>query len=334
MAEKIKAMEYLKPNTCDFEISRITLGTWAIGGWMWGGTDEMDSINTVVKAIDKGVTTIDTAAVYGFGKSEELVGKGIKKYGKRQDVVLATKGGLEWDDNGKIRRNSTPERLKKEVDDSLRRLGTDYIDIYQIHWPDHDTDFAETANTLLTLQKEGKIRAIGVSNFSPDQMDEFRNSAPIHFCQPPYNLFEREIEADVKPYCQENDIALLTYGALCRGLLTGKMSENSTFEGDDLRQHDPKFKGKRYKEYLAAVKELQNFAKEQHNKGIIALAVRWILDKGVESAIWGARRPGQVDNVDEVMNWHLSKDDLKQIDEILQATISDPVGPEFMAPPA
>ena len=327
-------MECLKPNNCDFEISRITLGTWAIGGWMWGGTDEKASIDTVVTAIDNGVTTIDTAAVYGFGKSEELVGKGVNEYGSRQDLIIATKGGLEWDDKGKIRRNSSPQRLRKEVEDSLSRLGTEYIDIYQIHWPDHDTDFAETANTLLALQKEGKIRAIGVSNFSPGQMDEFRQTAPIHFCQPPYNLFEREIEADVKPYCHDNNIAMLTYVALCRGLLTGKMDENTNFEGDDLRKADPKFKGERYQEYLEAVNQLSTFAQEQHNKDIIALAVRWILDKGVESAIWGARRPDQVQNINETMGWHLTDQDLQQIDEILHKTIRDPVGPEFMAPPA
>ncbi len=327
-------MEYLKPVNCDFEISRITLGTWAIGGWMWGGNDEKESVDTVVKAIDEGVTTIDTAAIYGHGKSEELVGKGIKKYGNRHEVILATKCGLEWDDKGKIRRNSSRERLKKEIEDSLRRLDTDYIDIYQIHWPDHNTSFSETAETLLELQKAGKIRAIGVSNFSPDQMEEFREHAPIHFCQPPYNIFEREIENDVKPYCKENNIALLTYGALCRGLLTGKMTENTTFEGDDLRQMDPKFKGVRYQEYLEAVRQLQNFANESYHKGIIPFAVRWILDKGIESAIWGARRPDQIEGVNEAMDWHLSDEALEKIEQILDTTLSKPVGPEFMAPPA
>lgn len=327
-------MEYLKPSNCDFEISRITLGTWAIGGWMWGGTDEKQSIDTVKHAIDNGVNTIDTAAVYGFGKSEELVGQGVQKAAKRDEVILATKCGLEWDEKGKIRRNSSAERIRKEVEDSLRRMNTDYIDIYQIHWPDHNTDYAETADTMKTLMKEGKIRAIGVSNFSPEQMDTFRETAPIHFCQPPYNLFERSIENDVKPYCHNNNIALLTYGALCRGLLTGKMGSNSNFEGDDLRNFDPKFKGERYQQYLEAVNQLEYFVKDHYHKALIPFAVRWILDKGVESAIWGARRPDQVKHVNEATNWQLSEEAFQQIDNILTNTLEDPVGPEFMAPPA
>ena len=325
-------MEYTQPKDCNFKISRITLGTWAIGGWMWGGTDEKDSVNTVVKAIDQGITTIDTAPVYGFGKSEKLVGKGIKKYGKREDVILATKCGLEWTDQGKVFRNSDPEKIKKETEDSLKRLQTDYIDIMQVHWPDHNTPFAVTADALLELKKEGKIRAIGVSNFSPEQMDEFRKTAPIHFCQPPYNLFERGIESDIKPYCHENEIALLTYGALCRGLLTGKMHENTTFEGDDLRRKDPKFQGDRFKQYLNAVTELEKYAGEYHKKDIISLAVRWILDKSVESAIWGARKPEQV-AVKNTTGWQLSETDLANIDKIISDNVEQPVGPEFMAPP-
>jgi len=326
-------MEYTQLSNLDFEISRITLGTWAIGGWMWGGTDEKVSLQTILTALEQGLTTIDTAPVYGFGKSEELVGKAVKEYGNRDKIQLATKAALEWDDRQRIRRNASPERIRQEVEDSLRRLQTDYIDIFQIHWPDHNTPFKDTAATMLQLQKEGKIRAIGVSNFSPEQMDEFRQTAPIHVSQPPYNLFEREIEAEVKPYCEENNIATLTYGALCRGLLTGKMQEDSTFEGDDLRKMDPKFKGDRYKQYLAAVHQLHEFAKEHFGKTVRDLAVRWILDKGISSAIWGARHPGQVE-VDQAMDWRLTENDLKTIDVIINKTVKDPVGPEFMAPPA
>lgn len=327
-------MEYLNLDTCPFSISRVTLGTWAIGGWMWGGNDEQDSVDTIIEAINQGVTTIDTAAIYGFGKAERLVGQALEQYGKRDQLILATKGGLEWDDRRRIQRNSKPEQLRQEVEDSLQRLGTDYIDLYQVHWPDHHTPFADTAEALQELVDEGKIRTIGVSNFSPSQMDEFRKAAPIHFCQPPYNLFERGIEGDVKPYCHQNGIALITYGALCRGLLTGKMHENSQFEGDDLRRGDPKFKGDRYQEHLAAANALADYARQNHNKSLIALAVRWILDMGVETAIWGARRPDQVSNVGEVTGWQLTDADLEAIDEILKTNIQNPVGPEFMAPPA
>lgn len=300
---------------------------------MWGGNDEKDSVQAVLKALDEGISTIDTAPVYGFGKSEELVGKAIQEFGNRDKVILATKCGLEWTEKGKVFRNSSRERVKKEAEDSLKRLKTDYHDILQIHWPDHNTDFRETAAAMKELLKEGKIRSIGVSNFSPEQMDTFREEAPIHFSQPPYNLFEREIEEDLFPYCKEKEISLLTYGALCRGLLTGKMSEDSTFEGDDLRKKDPKFQGERFKQYLKAVNALDDYARQNHGKNVLALAARWILDVGVESAIWGARRPDQVKG-QEIMGWQLSEKDLENIDQIIRDNVKDPVGPEFMAPPA
>src|ERR1700751_6217783 len=202
--------------------SRIGLGTWAIGGWMWGGTDETQSIATIRSAIERGVTLIDTAPVYGFGRSEEIVGKALAEGGLRNRVQIATKVGLAWRD-GVIYRDSRPEDLRREIEDSLRRVRTDVIDLYQVHWPDLETPFAETARTLEDLHRAGKIRAIGVSNFSPAQMDAFRAVAPLATVQPPYNLLEREIEADVLPYAQRTALTVLSYGALCRGLLSGRM---------------------------------------------------------------------------------------------------------------
>ena len=193
----------------------IGLGTWAIGGWLWGRTEESDAIKTIHAALDNGINLIDTAPVYGFGRSEELVGKALQG-GRRADAIIATKVGLDWG-SGKILRNSTPARLRQELEDSLRRLKTDVIDIYQVHWPDASVPFEETARTLEALRREGKIRAIGVSNFSPEQMDRFRKGAPLAAIQPPYNLFEREIEKDVLPYAEENGLVVLAYGALCRG---------------------------------------------------------------------------------------------------------------------
>lgn len=326
-------MEFTQVSNLDFEISRITLGTWAIGGWMWGGTEEQRSIDTVLKAIEKGVTTIDTAPIYGFGRSEELVGKAIKQYGNREELQIATKLGLEWDDNENIRRNSSRERILKEIDDSLRRLQTDYIDIYQIHWPDLNTDFVETAKTMKELLDSGKIRAIGVSNYSPQQMDAFREVAPIHVCQPPYNLFERGIETDIIPYCNKNDISLLTYGALCRGLLSGKMDKDWTFKEGDLRRNaDPKFQGEVFENHLAAVEKLKEYASKNFGQKVIHLAARWILDKGIDSAIWGARKPEQV-TFDEVFGWELSQQQVREIEKIVEETVANPVSPAFMAPP-
>ena len=327
-------METRRFGNTDIQVTPVGLGTWAIGGWMWGGTDEAQSIETIHRAIDKGIGLIDTAPVYGFGRSEEIVGKALAD-GRRDQVALATKVALNWnDDHDKVWRDSTASRIEREVEDSLKRLQTDRIDIYQIHWPDPKTPMEETARALEKLYQAGKIRAIGVSNFAPSQMDELQKNVPLHSLQPPYNLFERDIEQEILPYCRENGIATITYGGLCRGLLTGKMREYTQFTGDDLRKNDPKFQGERYRQYLNAVAELDAFAKEHYQKNVLALALRWLVDQpGVTTALWGARRPDQLDPVDEIDGWSLDKDAMAEIDGILDRCISDPVGPEFMAPP-
>jgi aryl-alcohol dehydrogenase-like predicted oxidoreductase len=325
-------VEYTTLPGTAIEVSRIGLGTWAIGGWMWGGTDEAESVATIHAALDRGITLVDTAPVYGFGRSEEIVGKAIQD--RREQVVLATKAGLEWDARENIRRNASAQRIRREVDDSLRRLGTDVIDLYQVHWPDPTVPPEETAEAMYGLLEAGKVRAIGVSNFSPDQMDAFRREAPLHTNQPPYNLFERAIEADVVPYCRDRGIGLITYGALCRGLLSGKLGPDAAFPGDDLRNADPKFAQPRFGQYLEAVSRLDGLAR-RHGVGVLELAVRWLLDQPhVTSALWGGRRPGQHAALDGVFGWSLSADEHQEIEEILDETVTDPVGPEFMAPPA
>ncbi|MCE3027069.1 aldo/keto reductase [Salinicola sp. DM10] len=327
-------METRKLPGTDIEMSRVGLGTWAMGGRMWGGTDDPNAIRTIHAAIDQGITLIDTAPAYGFGHSEEVVGKAVAESGQRERLVLATKAGLEWYDDDSLARNATAKRLEKELDDSLRRLKTDTIDIYQIHWPDPLVEIAETAEAMARFHQAGKIRAIGVSNFSPEQCETFREVAPLHTLQPPYNLFERDIDEQILPYAEDNDLTLLTYGALCRGLLSGKMHRDSTFSGDDLRNKDPKFQSPRFAQYLAAVKDLEALAQERHGKSVLALAVRWILDRSPNIvALWGARKPAQVDPVGDISGWQLSDRDLADIDALLAEHIKDPVGPEFMAPP-
>ena len=327
-------METRKFGNTDIQVTPVGLGTWAIGGWMWGGTDEAQSIDTIHRAVDKGIGLIDTAPVYGFGRSEEIVGKALAD-GRRDQVALATKVALNWnDDQDKVWRDATASRIERELEDSLKRLQTDRIDIYQVHWPDSRTPMEETARALENLYQAGKIRAIGVSNFTPSQMDELQKTVPLHSLQPPYNLFEREIEQEILPYCRENGIATITYGGLCRGLLTGKMREDTQFTGDDLRKNDPKFQGERYRQYLNAVAELDAFARERYQKDVLALALRWLVDQpGVTTALWGARRPEQLDPVGEIEGWSLDKDAMAAIDDILAKCIDDPVGPEFMAPP-
>ncbi len=327
------AMERAAIAGTSLEVSRVALGTWAIGGWMWGGTDEAESIATIRAAVDRGINLIDTAPAYGFGRSEEIVGKAISEGHLRSRVLIATKAGLEWS-AGRVFRNASRTRILQEAEDSLRRLRTEHIDVYQVHWPDPLVAIEETAEAMRILFEQGKIGAIGVSNFSVAQMERFRRVAPLHVLQPPYNLFERGIEEDILPYCRKNKIATLGYGALCRGLLSGRMRPERKFEGDDLRRTDPKFQQPRFAQYLAAVARLDQLAQQRFRKHVIHLAIRWMLDQGITTALWGARQPGQLQPVGEVSGWQLDASAKAEIDRILEATISDPVGPEFMAPPA
>jgi aryl-alcohol dehydrogenase-like predicted oxidoreductase len=316
-------MEFTKILGTHIDASRIGLGTWAIGGWMWGGPDDNAAIATIQRALDLGINVIDTAPAYG---------RALK--GRRSDAVIATKVALEWDESGNVHRNASAKRIQKEIEDSLRRLQTDYIDIYQIHWPDPSTPIAETAHAMQALLDAGKIRAIGVSNFSIAQMDEFRRYSVLHTLQPPFNLFERDAERNVLPYAEGHGLTSLTYGALCRGLLSGSMKPDSTFTGDDLRRVDPKFQAPRYQEYLQAVARLDQLARERFGRRVIHLALRWVLDQpGVSVALWGARRADQLDPLPEALGFTLDKETLAEIDRIIGEEVKHPVGPEFMAPP-
>ncbi|MDR2789172.1 MAG: aldo/keto reductase [Candidatus Accumulibacter sp.] len=325
-------MEKIILGASGVETSRIGLGTWAIGGWMWGGTDEAESIAAIRRAVESGITLIDTAPVYGFGRSEEIVGKALSEGGLRGEAQIATKAGLDWAD-GKVFRDARPARIRQEIEDSLRRLRTDVIDLYQIHWPDLETPIEETAKALDDLRREGKIRAIGVSNHSPEQMDAFRAVTRLDTVQPPYNLVEREIERDVLPYAVSAGLTVLSYGALCRGLLSGKVTAERAFEGDDLRRYDPKFKPERRPQYLAAVAGLQTLAQARYGKSVLELALRWVLDQGPTIALWGARRPAQLDPVGGIADWKLDAETRAEIDAILRRCVSQPLAPTFMAPP-
>jgi aryl-alcohol dehydrogenase-like predicted oxidoreductase len=323
--------QFVKIPGTQLRVSRIALGTWAMGGWMWGGTDERESIATIRKALEQGINLLDTAPVYGFGVSEEIVGKALKGTDLGRHAVISTKVGLEWR-SGTVYRNASPARIMEEIDASLRRLQRDHIDIYHVHWPDPLVPIEATAEAMRTLYEQGKIGAIGVSNFSIAQMERFRKVAPLHVLQPPYNLFEREIEAEILPYCRTNGITTLGYGALCRGLLSGRMHADTVFDGDDLRRLDPKFQLPRYAQYLAAVERLDELAHDRFHRRVIHLAVRWMLDQGIGVALWGGRHPDQLEPATGVSGWMLDAATRRKIDRILGETITDPVGPEFMAP--
>jgi aryl-alcohol dehydrogenase-like predicted oxidoreductase len=326
-------MEYTTIRDVPVQASRVGLGTWAMGGFQWGGTDDDESVRTIHRALDLGITLIDTAPAYGFGHSEEVVGRAIAERGGRDKVVIATKVGLEREGNA-LFRNCTRQEIFDEVEVSLRRLRTDYIDLYQVHWPDLDTPYEETARALLDLKAAGKILAIGVSNYSVAAMERFAKTAPLSTAQPPLNLFERDAQKEILPWVRANGLDALTYGALCRGLLTGTIDERTRFEGDDLRKSDPKFQPPRFAQYLAAVKELTRFAHDRYDKGMLPFAVRWVIDQpGVSVALWGARHPGELAPVSEVVGWTLDADALREVDAIIARCVREPVGPEFMAPP-
>jgi aryl-alcohol dehydrogenase-like predicted oxidoreductase len=314
-------------------VSRVGLGTWAMGGVQWGGTDDDASVRTIHAALDRGINVIDTAPAYGFGHSEQVVGRAIAERGRRDLVVIATKLGLERFGDA-LYRNSSRAQIMREIDDSLQRLRTDYIDLYQVHWPDPRTPYTETAEALLELKRAGKIRAIGVSNYSIEAMERFGQVTAIATAQPPLNLFERESQVDILPWCAANGIGALTYGALCRGLLTGLIDKTTKFEGDDLRNVDPKFQPPRLAQYLEAAWLLERYARQRYDKSLLAFAVRWVLDqRGVSVALWGARHPHELDPVDEVMGWKLDAEALAYVDETIAHAVRDPVGSEFMAPP-
>ncbi|HEX9780422.1 MAG TPA: aldo/keto reductase [bacterium] len=319
-------MDYVTLPGTELRCSRVGLGTWSMGGFMWGGADARDAERTVLAALERGITFIDSAPVYGLGASEEMLGRVLEAAGARGRVVLATKAGLEWR-GGRIWRNATPERLRRELEDSLRRLRTGAIDLYQLHWPDPRVPIQEAAEVFAEFHRRGAVRAIGVSNCTPEEIDVFRQAAPLHAVQPRYNLFERDIEADLLPYCRRHGLPALVYSPLCRSLLGGRITAGARFEEGDLRASDPKFRGPRAPAYLAAVEALGAFAASRGGRTVAQLALRWALDRpGVGCALLGARRPEQLGALDGVDDWRLTEADMRAIDECIREFVPDPVG--------
>jgi aryl-alcohol dehydrogenase-like predicted oxidoreductase len=315
------------------EITDIGLGTWVLGEFMWKGRTE--PLETIETALEEGVNLIDTAPVYGKGQSEELVGKALDSIGARDDVFLATKCGLEWEGE-EVWRNSRPERLRQEIKDSLDRLGVDTIDLYQIHWPDHDVPFEESIGVLEEFRDRGLIRYVGLSNFSKDEIQTAQTSGTIDFLQPPYNLFEREAEESLLPFCQEEEIRTLVYGALCRGLLTGKYNEpgDIQLEEGDIRNNDPKFTDRKA-DYIEAVNQIKQFLRDRgHREELAPLMLRWTAEQpGVTTALVGARNPEQATSNASALDVELSASEIDQVRSIADEVIREPVGPDFMAPP-
>ncbi len=320
-------MEKRKLGSSNVEVSVIGLGCWAIGGWMWGGTDDQKAIAAIRKAIDVGMVLLDTAPVYGFGHSEEIVGKAIE--GRREHGVVATKCGLVWDhatqnlsmvdkEGLAIYRDLTKKSVLKEIEDSLRRLKTEWIDLYQCHRPDDMTPAEETMEALNLLLKQGKIRAIGVSNFSVKQIKAFRKAGPVHSDQPRYSMLDRTIEAENLPYYRRHNIGVLAYSPLEQGILTGKVTLDRKFPPSDYRSDRPWFQKGNLKRVLAFVEKLKPIAAD-HGRTLAQLAANWVIcQEGMTSALVGARTPEQVVENAGAAGWRLTGDELRLIDKYVE----------------
>lgn len=312
-------------------ITPIGLGTWVMGGSWWGGSDKEESKATILAALESGINLVDTAPAYGQGIAETIVGEAIKEFG-RKNVILSTKAGLRWDEKGDVTRNCSPESLEYELDMSMQRLQTDYIDIYHLHWPDFKTPMKDVMRKMNEFKKAGKIRAVAVSNLSIEQMQECLEEGYLDGCQPPLNMFERESEKEILPLCQQNQLGVLSYGAICRGLLSGKFTKESQFKEGDMRSFDPKFQPSNFEQYINAVEDLKKVAAEL-NISVAQLAVAWTFhQKGVTCALVGARRPEQIKENAAAGDVKLEQDTLDKIEQILKENISHDIGPEFMAP--
>jgi aryl-alcohol dehydrogenase-like predicted oxidoreductase len=319
-------MEYRKLGTSDVTVSRVIFGAWAIGGWFWGGTDDEKAVQAIRRAIDLGVNTIDTAPMYGFGHSERIVGEAIK--GRRDKVVIATKCGLVWDrEDGErffetrdnegrphtIYRCLKKDNVLRECDLCLERLGIDCIDLYQCHWPDRTTPIKETMEAMTRLLEEGKIRAIGVSNFTAAMIDECRKYAPVHCDQPEYNMLSRGAEKEVLPYCADNNIGVIVYSPLHQGLLTGEVTMERKFPPDDQRSWKAWFKSENRKRVLDFLDKVRPIA-EAHGKTLAQLAVNWCLcQRGITAAIVGARTAEQVEDNVGGAGWKLTQTEVARI---------------------
>lgn len=326
------AVNTVRLGMTDLEVFPIAFGTWQLGG-EWGQFDEEEGIAAVRHARELGVNLFDTAQGYGFGASERLLGTALRDdLDKRRDeVVIATKGGLRMTDDGLVR-DASPGWLRSGVEDSLRALEVDHVDIYQVHWPDPEVPFAETVGALEELVGEGKIRHIGVSNYDASQIGEFARTRPVETVQPPYHLFRRDIEAELLPYVREHDIGVLIYGPLAHGLLTGRLDEDTEFATDDWRSGAPFFKGDAYRRNVEAVRELQRFASEELGASVGRLAIAWTLaNPAVHVAIVGARSRKHIEDSVAAAELGLSEADLEGVDRIMtnSAPLTGPY-PEMM----
>jgi aryl-alcohol dehydrogenase-like predicted oxidoreductase len=320
-------MEYTQFGRTALHVSKISYGTWQFGG-DWGRVERSQwdtGKATVQKALELGINCFDTAQAYGFGLAERMLGEALQPYlkGLREDLVLATKGGLRMEGDTLLR-DASPRWLRQGVEQSLRNLGVDYLDLYQVHWPDPITPFEETAQALDQLVRAGKIRYVGVSNYNAQQMNTFEQTRKLDALQPPYSLFQREIEQEILPYTQKHGIGVMAYGPLAHGLLGGSFTPQTTFAPDDWRSKSTIFHGEPFQRNVAVVEHLKRLA-EQRGMTIAQLAIAWVLTQpGIDVAIVGARNPGQLAQTALADDIHLTHETLQEIERMMREAV--PIG--------
>jgi len=314
-------MQTRKLGWTDLNLSTVGLGTWAIGGagwkFSWGPQDDRESISTIRRALEKGINWIDTAPVYGLGHSEEVVGKAIKE--SRDRPIIATKCSRLWDKDGNPYGCLKKESIRSEVERNLRRLKIEVIDLYQIHWPDPDEDIEEAWSAIKDLVKEGKVRYAGVSNFSVEQIRRIQVIHPVASLQPPYSMLERDIEKELLHYCSANNIGVIVYSPMQKGILTGKFTRErvENLPQDDHRREDPRFQEPELSANLKLVEGLRSIA-EKSGRTVAQLAIAWVLRRSeVTAAIVGARHPSQIEETVATGEVMLSKEDIAAIDTLL-----------------
>ena len=307
----------------DMDITTVGFGSWAIGGsgWRaaWGPQDDDEAVGAIQRAVELGVNWIDTAAVYGLGHSEELVARALKNFPESDRPYVFTKCSLVWGESGEISNVLDKDSVKRECEDSLKRLRMDVIDLYQIHWPNPDEDIEEGWSALAELKEEGKVRHIGVSNFNVEQMERLKEIAPVETLQPPYSMLKREVEPEILPYCGENDIGVIVYSPMRSGLLTGKMTPEriQNLPSDDWRRNADDFQEPKLSENLRVVEKLEEIG-SRHDKSPAEVAIAWTLrHPDVTAAIVGGRRPDQVDGTIGAADFRLTEDETQEIEATL-----------------
>ncbi len=314
-------MQYTQLGQTPLRVSTLCYGTWQFGG-DWGSFEKREAQAAIRQALELGITFFDTAQAYGFGISEQVLGEALQPELKsgRDKIIIATKGGLRME-GSKLLRDSSPEWLRRGVEQSLRNLGVDYVDLYQVHWPDPHTPFEETAAALEQLVREGKIRHVGVSNYNVEQMGQFEKRRKIDTLQPPYHLFRRDMERDILPYCRSHGIGLLVYGPLAHGLLAGGYTPQTVFAPDDWRSKSPAFHGDLFEKNIRVVERLKDLA-ERQGITVAQLAIAWVLaNPAVDVAIVGARNPRQLAQTAPAADVQLSQETMREIEHIMQDAV-------------